>query len=1099
MKRSVQYASMLVTLLSGSVVRAGSHDLPNYSAYGSARAVAGPTTNQTVPSEFLAGVGGIDEQRGVPTIYWAPSNGVLAPGGIMAHSEEAAQFYLEHYAALYGLGDEALKAAQVKAVHELPGGGVLVVFEQKTNGIEVYHTTLKVMMTSSLELVTLTGNLHAAAGTTSRRVAPFTHTPEDAVARSFNDFFRTNLSQAAFQNNKQPQHGYDFFTMDDAIASRLQNMGLARPARVKKVYYPMPEQLVPAYYVELATSKETSASVLYSYVIAADDGRLLERVSLTHDAAFQYRVWNEGAPNFTPPDGPQADFAPHPTGMPDGSTPPFVASNLVTIDGLNTNPGGTFDPWLAAGATSTNGNNVDAYADLAAPDGLSGADFRAPTSAAGVFDWTYNTAQQPTGTNQRRAAITQLFVDNNYYHDYWYNSGFDEASGNAQANNYGRGGLGGDPIRAEAQDYSGTDNANMQTPADGTSPIMQMYVFSPPQAGGSINRDGAIDNGIVGHEWGHYLHFRLAAGGNQQMGAMSEGWGDFMSVIQLIHPNDSANNFGGTFATGVYAAAAFGDSGYYGIRRYPYSTTFAKNGLTFKHIGNGQALPPGTAPGFGGIPNSEVHNAGEIWTTMLWEAYSNLLEDTLGATPRHTFDQAKRKMANYVVGGLKAVPVDPLFTEQRDSILAAALAGGDAADLQDLMAGFATRGIGPCAVSPTRTSTTLTGVVEDFMANRANAAFRSVTISDATPSCDSDGVLDVGEGGVITVNVQNNGWGPLTGATVTVTSANANVQFPSGNSGMVPTTASLSTGSTTIPVTLGAGITTATYIPLTIVINAPGACSATVNATGSGEVHYNVTVPNSVNGVTTEAWEGTKTWSAKTPAGVATTLWAVNRPTVPAPIGINEVAWGQDIGSTSDHRYESPDLVVGNGSVSMTFQHRYQFEQSGGENWDGGVIEYTQDGGMTWNDVSTLGATGYTGPITTTSDNPMPGRQAYVGATGGFATGTMVNRTINLGATLANKTIRIRFRIGTDGAVGAGGWFIDDLAFTGLANKPFSAQVPHSCAMGPVCGDGVINGTETCDDGNTASGDCCSATCQIEAAGTVCRAATNRAGTTATD
>jgi 3-mercaptopyruvate sulfurtransferase SseA len=32
-------------------------------------------------------------------------------------------------------------------------------------------------------------------------------------------------------------------------------------------------------------------------------------------------------------------------------------------------------------------------------------------------------------------------------------------------------------LLAEAQDFSGTDNANMQTPADGESPIMQMYVF----------------------------------------------------------------------------------------------------------------------------------------------------------------------------------------------------------------------------------------------------------------------------------------------------------------------------------------------------------------------------------------------------------------------------------------------------------------------------------------------------------------------------------------------------------------------------------------------------------------------------------------------
>src|SRR5205823_4158950 len=40
-----------------------------------------------------------------------------------------------------------------------------------------------------------------------------------------------------------------------------------------------------------------------------------------------------------------------------------------------------------------------------------------------------------------------------------------------------------------------------------------------------------------------------------------------------------------------------------------------------------------------------------------------------------------------------------------------------------------------------------------------------------------------------------------------------------------------------------------------------------------------------------------------------------------------------------------------------------------------------------------------------------------------------------------------------------------------------------------VCGNGVLEAAETCDDGNLASGDCCSSACAIEAAGTVCRAA----------
>src|SRR2546428_7630279 len=58
----------------------------------------------------------------------------------------------------------------------------------------------------------------------------------------------------------------------------------------------------------------------------------------------------------------------------------------------------------------------------------------------------------------------------------------------SQADNYGRGGLGSDPVHAEAQDYGGTDNANMYTPADGAPPRMQMYLCmrgEAPSAGRS--------------------------------------------------------------------------------------------------------------------------------------------------------------------------------------------------------------------------------------------------------------------------------------------------------------------------------------------------------------------------------------------------------------------------------------------------------------------------------------------------------------------------------------------------------------------------------------------------------------------------------------
>src|SRR3954464_4947339 len=49
------------------------------------------------------------------------------------------------------------------------------------------------------------------------------------------------------------------------------------------------------------------------------------------------------------------------------------------------------------------------------------------TPTPGVFGHTYNTAGPPDdpGNEQRKAAIQQLFYDVNFFHDWYYDSGFD--------------------------------------------------------------------------------------------------------------------------------------------------------------------------------------------------------------------------------------------------------------------------------------------------------------------------------------------------------------------------------------------------------------------------------------------------------------------------------------------------------------------------------------------------------------------------------------------------------------------------------------------------------------------------------------------------
>ena len=133
--------------------------------------------------------------------------------------------------------------------------------------------------------------------------------------------------------------------------------------------------------------------------------------------------------------------------------------------------------WLGTGAqASTNiaGNNVQAYLDANANNS---PDPGGTAVANGDFLTPWSSTTQPSTSSNREVATQNLFYLNNITHDTLYRHGFDEAAGNFQEDNFGKGGAGSDGVLAEVQDGSGTDNANFATPADGSNPRMQMYVW----------------------------------------------------------------------------------------------------------------------------------------------------------------------------------------------------------------------------------------------------------------------------------------------------------------------------------------------------------------------------------------------------------------------------------------------------------------------------------------------------------------------------------------------------------------------------------------------------------------------------------------------
>src|SRR5262249_23577990 len=147
-----------------------------------------------------------------------------------------------------------------------------------------------------------------------------------------------------------------------------------------------------------------------------------------------------------------------------------------------------------------------------------------------------------------------------------------------------------------------------------------------------------------------------------------EGWGDFDSMLTMVRDGDS---FNGAYPVGMYSVQSFAADGvYFGIRRAPYSSNLDINPLSFRHMGDGTPLPAGTPEhpfNPNATANSEVHNGGEVWCSMMWQGYSALLQQ-----PGAVFTQVRRRMQQYVVNGLLMAPTDATITETRDSILLAA-------------------------------------------------------------------------------------------------------------------------------------------------------------------------------------------------------------------------------------------------------------------------------------------------------------------------------------------------------------------------------------------------------------------------------------------
>ncbi len=255
---------------------------------------------------------------------------------------------------------------------------------------------------------------------------------------------------------------------------------------------------------------DSSDDHLWNATVDAETGALLNADDWT--AHHNLEELSSNLQRFATATSPEAPEITTPDPVDDGSSyrvfalrkesPNDGPRTLVTnpADNLGS-PYGWHDTNGAPGSefTTTQGNNVHAYQDQ---DNNNAPDFGSSPSGGSslTFDFPLDLNENPQ--NYREAATTNLFYWNNIIHDIAYRYGFDEKSGNFQSNNYGRGGTGGDYVRAEAADGGGTNNANFSTPAaDGGTPRMQMYLWPSAAGQNQVIVDGV---GTYSASWARF-------------------------------------------------------------------------------------------------------------------------------------------------------------------------------------------------------------------------------------------------------------------------------------------------------------------------------------------------------------------------------------------------------------------------------------------------------------------------------------------------------------------------------------------------------------------------------------------------------------------
>lgn len=915
-----------------------------------------------------------NDTAGVPEIVGINGPGALA--NLTNNSNEATlRGFLNENAQMFGMTSEQATELTKVSDYANPSGNLsFVELQQEVNGIPVFQGYVRGIFASDGRLMRTTGLL--ASGVPHSLDSQPELSVTQAVAAG-GTAISVSVNADALSVIKQPE---------DDKAQIVSRGPFDEDVKTELVYFPMgPGNLVLAYSMTL-----WQPHVAYIVLVNAKTGALLWRKNITQDQtqSVTYNIYNNDSPTPLSPSTFSAPTATQPTGITRSDV--TVISENAAADNLG---------WITDGAGNavTTGNNVDAGLDLTAPNGIDTNGRATATGRTFSFPYIPDGAADPTGSSSptdatyRMGVVTNIFFWSNRYHDLIYNYGFTEPARNFQADNFGRGGVGNDFVRAEAQDSSGTNNANFNTPADGSLPRMQMFIFTTSP----VNRDGDLDADVFFHELTHGTSNRLHANAtglnSTESAGMGEGWSDYYARALL---SSSGEDVDAIYAAGAYVTKNY----YYGIRRFPYAvrSNVGPNGkphnpLTFADIDPAQInLTDGAfAPAFNGAAN-EVHDIGEVWANTLLEMRAQLIH-TLG------YASGNQKSIQIVTDGMKLDPVNPTLVDARNSILAANCSGFAGANEAEVWEGFRIHGLGFRAgykLGPDGVH-----VSENF--DGPNLTLGAVTATELTGN--GNGVFDPGETVTLTLPVQNT----LCSLVANTTSVSL---APGGGSANYGTINPGSNGTQTINYTIPTGTACGSAITFDITINSslgpilyhytlpigqPAALTSYQNFDG-------VTAPALPAGWTTShtgaslGWATSTTFADTAPNGVSTTD--------PANLGTGSLI--------------SPAIPVDTAQARVSFRNLFNLENG----FDSLTMQISIDGGP-FDDIISAGgsfvAGGYNNAI------------GWTGLSGGTtAAPTFITSTVNLPPSANGHVVRLRWTVIGDSnttAAGASGATIDSI------------------------------------------------------------------------